>query len=111
MAALRVSAARRRAGADFLGDINGLNPTRSLPEAAFLLASVARFLYPVGCLASERPRPRFRLGAHDPEKQALGLDRTWGPVFRTDHARTEIIAEGITAKWPMLSSSAPTGAT
>ena len=41
----------------FSGDINGLNPPLTPPEGPFLLASIARFLYPVGCLACERPRP------------------------------------------------------
>jgi len=34
-----------------------------------------------------------------------------GRGFRTDHARTKIVAEGIRAKWQRLSSSAPSGAT
>jgi hypothetical protein len=39
----------------------------------FLLASLARILYPMGCLACERPRPCFGW-AHDPEKHALERD-------------------------------------
>jgi hypothetical protein len=41
----------------FSGDINGLGPLCRSPAAPFLLASIARILYPVGCLACERPRP------------------------------------------------------
>lgn len=44
-------------GHKFSGDINGLNPLRSRFGRAFLLASIARFLYPIVCLACERPRP------------------------------------------------------
>src|SRR5437868_2916408 len=41
-----------------------------------------------GCLAYERPRPRFGLGKlpHDPEK--------WVPVFRSDHAQTNRLSKG-----------------
>ena len=51
----------------FSGDINGLDSPQDSAEAAFLLASIARILYPMGCLACERPRPCFGW-AHDPEK-------------------------------------------
>jgi hypothetical protein len=41
----------------FSGDINELNPAITPLKGLFLLASIARFLYPNGCLACERPRP------------------------------------------------------
>jgi len=34
-----------------------VEPAPNPAEAPFRLASIARFLYPVGCLACERPRP------------------------------------------------------
>jgi hypothetical protein len=39
----------------FLGDINGLIGLLEAAKCAFLLASVARFLYPVVCLACGMP--------------------------------------------------------
>src|SRR6202021_3892797 len=84
------------------GGYQWLGTPPSRPRNPFLLASIARILYPVRCLACERPWPCFGW-AHDPE--------TLAPVFRTDHARTESFAQGTSAKWPMLSSSAPSGAT
>ena len=44
-------------GHKFSGDINGLNPLSVGLKAAFLLASIARILYPMVCLACERLRP------------------------------------------------------
>jgi hypothetical protein len=41
----------------FSGDIKGLRPLLRGPKPPFLLASIARFLYPIVCLACERPRP------------------------------------------------------
>src|SRR5207248_735643 len=61
-------------------------------------------------LACERPRPRFGW-AHDPEKGLLPDLIRVRPAFRTGHARMMIAAEGNTREWPMLSSSAPSGAT
>ena len=52
---------------EFSGDINGLNgPIRSA-KGAFLLASIARFLYRVVCLACDRPPGRNSGWALDPE--------------------------------------------
>jgi hypothetical protein len=39
----------------FSGDINRLNLAPNPAEAPFLLASLARFLYPIVCLACGRP--------------------------------------------------------
>jgi len=61
----------------FSGDINGLEGLQGGAGAAFLLASIARILYPMECLACERPRPYFGW-AHDPAKYDLdapGEDR------------------------------------
>jgi hypothetical protein len=44
-------------GHKFSGDINGLRGLYASFWIAFLLASIACFLYPVVCLASERPWP------------------------------------------------------
>src|ERR1700722_6649591 len=55
----------------FSGDINGLEGSQDGARPPFLLASIARILYPMGCLACERPRPCFGW-AHDPAKRALG---------------------------------------
>jgi adenylosuccinate synthase len=71
----------------FSGDINGLGASLGDPGAPFLLASIARFLYPMDCLACERLWPRDLGWAHDPEKRA--------PVFRGDHARIRRIAGNI----------------
>ena len=57
----------------FSGDINGLEGHQGGAGRPFLLASLARILYPMGCLACERPRPCFGW-AHDPEKHALEGD-------------------------------------
>jgi DNA-binding transcriptional LysR family regulator len=58
IAAFRASSGRGHSlDTNFSGDINGLKLDWRLAEAPFLLASIARFLYPVGCLACERPRP------------------------------------------------------
>jgi len=40
-----------------------LKPVSDPVKGPFLLASIARFRYRVGCLACERPRPWFGLGA------------------------------------------------
>jgi hypothetical protein len=50
-------------GHEFLGDINGLKLAPSPVKPPFLLASLARILYPIIRLACERLRPRFGLGA------------------------------------------------
>jgi hypothetical protein len=44
-------------GHKFSGDINGLNPLFVGSKAPFLLASIARILYPIVCLAYDRLRP------------------------------------------------------
>src|SRR5258706_14857988 len=51
---------RAGAGAAPLQILRGYQRVGGFPTPAlrpFLLASIARFLYPIGCLASERPRP------------------------------------------------------
>src|ERR1700688_5267378 len=64
----------------FSGDINGLEGLQGGVGRAFLLASIARILYPMGCLACERPRPCFGW-AHDPAQHALGRDPREGRLF------------------------------
>jgi hypothetical protein len=44
-------------GSEFSGDIKGLECARGPEKAPFLLAYRGCILYPVGCLAFERPRP------------------------------------------------------
>jgi hypothetical protein len=43
-------------GHKFSGDINGLNRVSTPAKGPFRLASIARFLYPMVCLACERPQ-------------------------------------------------------
>jgi hypothetical protein len=52
-----VAAGAPRRSLGFLGDIKGLVSLQAGPEVPFRLASIARILYPVGCLACERLWP------------------------------------------------------
>ena len=67
-----------RFGQEFSGDIKGLNLVRIPAKSPFLLASIARFLYPIGCLACERPPAVIWAGRMIRKKQALGLDSRVG---------------------------------
>src|SRR6202043_2798833 len=62
-------------GHKFSGDINGLGCFLSTPKGPFLLASIAGFLYPIVCLACERPRDLGR--AHHP-RNACPRDSSGG---------------------------------
>ena len=81
---MRTALGPRLARSIFLGDINGLIGLLEAAKCAFLLASVARFLYPVVGLAYGRPSVvdlAFVQCYRELSKRMSNPKPHWNPIF------------------------------